>query len=316
MMLIIRASLLSSYGKNVAKLHYEPKYPQFAKIFYTSLNVRVDLVFQCFSSQSHFRAVTVKILLNPITAHKTANLQNNVGRLIIIILSFSYNSYLQSVTFKLLWQKCRQTPKPKPKVKKFNKTILHVSKSSFSPFFVVFSIIVTFWSSHGEIEAYYCPQESQFARHCQTPHNNPSQLFFSSISSERRFGALTVKISDPRLDQKDDQCARYCHTRFNLQIHLVLLCLSLKRHFGTLALKILFNPITKEMMTNLQNTIKRFGIIVFRKCFATDHHSAVLELLLLNQRQPKFWPKIWPISKTLSQAFYSPYSAGLFVRIM
>ena len=107
-------------------------------------------------------------------------------------------------------------------------------------------------------------------------------FFLSSISSERRFGALTVKISDPRLDQKDDQCAKYCHTRFNLRIHLVLLCLSLKRHFGTLALKILFNPITKKTMTNLQNTIKRFGIIVFRKCFAADHHSAVLELLLLN----------------------------------
>ena len=215
MMLIIRASLLSSYGKNVAKLHYEPKYPQFAKIFYTSLNVRVDLVFQCFSSQSHFRAVTVKILLNPITAHKTANLQNNVGRLIIIILSFSYNSYLQSVTFKLLWQKCRQTPKPKPKVKKFNKTILHVSKSSFSPCFVVLSIIVTFWSSHGEIvaEAYYCPQESQFARHCQRFCNTyplDSELSggqcyptFEKSGPERHFAALTVKLSvNPIMTQK------------------------------------------------------------------------------------------------------------------
>ena len=67
-------------------------------------------------------------------------------------------------------------PHYKPKVKKFKKKILHVSQSSFSPCFLVLSIIVTFWSFHGEIvaEAYYRPQESQFARHCQTPHNNPS----------------------------------------------------------------------------------------------------------------------------------------------
>ena len=34
-------------------------------------------------------------------------------------------------------------------------------------------------------------------------------------------------------------------------------CLSSKRHFGTLTLKFLLNPITKETMTNLQNTVKR-----------------------------------------------------------
>ena len=54
----------------------------------------------------------------------------------------------------------------------------------------------------------------------------------------------------------------------------------LKRHFRTLTLKLLLNPITKETMTNLQNTVKRRGIIVVRKCFAADHQCDVLELLL------------------------------------
>ena len=49
-MLIIRATLLSSYSKNVAKPRYEPKDEQFAKHFYTFLNVRFDLVFLCFRS--------------------------------------------------------------------------------------------------------------------------------------------------------------------------------------------------------------------------------------------------------------------------
>ena len=72
----------------------------------------------------------------------------------------------------------------------------------------------------------------------------------------------------------------------------------------------------KETMTNLQNTVKRLELSVLRKYFAADHHCDILELLLWNSRQTPLWPKIWPISKTLSQAFYLPFFAGLFVRIM
>ena len=63
------------------------------------------------------------------------------------------------------------------------------------------------------------------------------------------------------------------------------------------------------------NTVKRRGIMVFRKYSAADYQCDILELLLWNPRQTPLWPKIWPISKTLSPAFYSPFSAGLFVRI-
>ena len=72
----------------------------------------------------------------------------------------------------------------------------------------------------------------------------------------------------------------YCHTPLNIRIHLVFWWISSKRHFATLTLKFLLNPITKETMTNLQNTVKRRGIIVVRKCFAADHQCDVLELLL------------------------------------
>ena len=87
-------------------------------------------------------------------------------------------------------------------------------------------------------------------------------------------------IAKPRYDQKKEQFAMYCHTSLNIRIHLVFWWISSKQHFATLTLKFLLNPITKETMTNLQNTVKRRGIIVVRKCFAADHQCDVLELLL------------------------------------
>ena len=119
-------------------------------------------------------------------------------------------------------------------------------------------------------EPYYCPKDGQFAKHCQTPHNNPS--CFSCLSSDRHFGALTVKFS--------------------------------------------LNPITKQPITNLQNTVTRLEIIVFSKCFGADHQSEFFELLRWNLHWTPSWPKTWPIWNTLSQASYSPFSATFFVRIM
>ena len=115
-------------------------------------------------------------------------------------------------------------------------------------------------------------------------------------------------LAEPHYDQKDDQFAKYWHTHLNIRFHLVFSCPSLNPHFGTLTLKFLLNPITKETMTNLQNTLKRLGIIVFRKCFAADHQSDILELLLWNLRRTPLWPKIWPFAKTVWQVFYSPFS--------
>ena len=67
------------------------------------LNHRFYLVIWCLSSETHFGAVSVKFLLNRIAAQKMTNLQNNVRRLVIIVVRFSYNNpYHHSVTLKLL----------------------------------------------------------------------------------------------------------------------------------------------------------------------------------------------------------------------
>ena len=101
-LLIIRASIWSPYGKNVAEPRYDKKDDQFPKYCHTPLNLRFHLVIWCLSSERHFGAVSVKFSLNRITAQKMTNLQNTVRRLIIIVLSLSYDAYHQSVTFKLL----------------------------------------------------------------------------------------------------------------------------------------------------------------------------------------------------------------------
>ena len=123
-------------------------------------------------------------------------------------------------------------------------------------------------------------------------------------------------VAEPHYDEKDDQFAKYCHTPLNLRIHLVFWWLSSNWHLGTLTLKFLLNPITKETMTNLQNTVKRLGIIVFRKCFAADHQSDILELLLLNLRRTPLWRKRWSICKILSHASKSSFSFSYLVLIV
>ena len=107
-----------------------------------------------------------------------------------------------------------------------------------------------------------------------------SSLFFLRMIRASIWRPYGKNLADARYDQKDFQFARYCHTPFKLRIHLVFRCVSSNRHFGTLTLKFLLRRITKETMTNLQKTVKRPGIIVFKKCFAADHHSDILEFLL------------------------------------
>ena len=86
--------------------------------------------------------------------------------MMLIIIASLLSSYSKNVA-KLRYE---------PKDLQFRKQILQVSESSFLPCFFVLSIIVTFWSFCGKFvaKAFSCPQESQFAKHCQTPHNNPS----------------------------------------------------------------------------------------------------------------------------------------------
>ena len=96
-------------------------------------------------------------------------------------------------------------------------------------------------------------------------------FFFLLIIRPSIWSPYGKNVAQSRQDNKDDQYAKYCHTPRNISIHLDFWCFSSKGHFGTLALKFLLNPITNETITNLQNTVKRLGIIVFRRSFAADH---------------------------------------------
>ena len=140
---------------------------------------------------------------------------------------------------------------------------------------------MAFWSFYGEIlaEPYYCPKDGQFAKTVRRLIIILLSLFFLLIIRASIWSPYDKNLPHPCYDQKGDKFAKYCQTPLSLRFHLVFWCLSSNRHFGTLTLKFLLNPITKETMTNLQNTVKRLGIIVFSKCFAADHQSDVLELL-------------------------------------
>ena len=188
------------------------------------------------------------------------------------------------------------------------------------------SLLFVSSGERGRGQSRYIPFDLRFSVHWPLKGNTWNDSYFKlrikiwkwkwSSPSNKQPKRFKKNLKKFRLDREwnpdlcDDRTQRSLHY-FNLRIQLRLLFLSWNRHLGTLALKFLFNFTTRETMTNLQNTVKRLGTIVFRKCFAADHHSNILELLFFNSCRTPFWPKIWPICTTLSQAFYSPFSASL-----
>ena len=133
------------------------------------------LVYLCVLCKQQFGVFTEKFLVNEITTHKMASLENIVTRLIIIVLCYSYSAYHQNDTLKDLPRNCHLTPFWAKRFQ-ISKLPSHASESSLLSSYLVLSIIITFWSLHGEIlaEPFYCPKDSQFAKHRQTPHKNPS----------------------------------------------------------------------------------------------------------------------------------------------
>ena len=236
-----------------------------------------------------------------------ASQKNIVTSLRIIVHCYSYSAYHQNDTLKHLPRNCHLTLL-RPRRLQISKILSHASESSLLSSYLVLSIIVTFWSFYGEIfaEPYYCPKHCQFENTVRHLKIILLSLFFLLVIRASIWSPFGNNLAEPRQDQKYDQFAKYCYTPLNIRIHLVFWWISSQRHFGTLTLKFLLNPITKETMTNLQNTVKRLGNIVFSN----------LQFLISKSRRTPFWPKIWPICITLSQVFYSPFSAGLFVRIM
>ena len=128
-------------------------------------------------------------------------------------------------------------------------------------------------------------------------------LFFLVIIRASIWSPYGKNLAEPRYDQKDDQFAKYCHTPLNLRFHLVFRCLLSNRHFGSLTLKFLLSPITKETMTNFQNTAKRLGTVVFRKCFDANHQSEIFSSYCEIRTESQFGPKYDQFSKHCHRPF-------------
>ena len=108
--MIIRATFWSSYYKIRAEPHSGPNYGQFAKHSHRPFIHRFPLVYLCVSCKQHFGVLTVKFLLNQITTHKMASLENIVTSLRIIVLCYSYSAYHQNDTLELSPRNCHLTP--------------------------------------------------------------------------------------------------------------------------------------------------------------------------------------------------------------
>ena len=178
MMLIIRASLSSSYGKNVAKPHNKPKDAQFAKLCMLHASESSFLpTFLELCIKTTFCRSYVKILAEPNCGPEDVQFPNSDT--CITVFSQTYGAYHQNDTLKLFPQNCHLTPL-RPKTLQLSKILSHDPESSFLSNDLLLILRVTFWSCYCKILAkpYYCPKVGQFAKHCQTPHNNPSQLVF------------------------------------------------------------------------------------------------------------------------------------------
>ena len=93
--MIIRATFWSSYYKIRAEPDCGLKYGQLAKHSHRPFIHRFLLVYLCVSCKQHLGVLAVKFLLNQITTHKMASLQNIVTRLRIIVLCYSFSAYHQ-----------------------------------------------------------------------------------------------------------------------------------------------------------------------------------------------------------------------------
>ena len=106
----IKQTLWNSYLKILVKPHYERNHEQFPKYSQTLRDHRSHEVFCWWASEWHFGLLTVKFLLNQITTHKMASLENIVARLRIIVLCYSYCAYHQNDTLELSPWNCHLTP--------------------------------------------------------------------------------------------------------------------------------------------------------------------------------------------------------------
>lgn len=117
-------------------------------------------------SDRRFRALTVKSSLNTITTQKMTNLQNNVRRLWIIVINYSYSAYhLEATLLSFQGWNSHLTPL-RPKRWPISTMLSHVSKSSLFTGLTELIISSTFWISYGEIctQPHYQSKDGKFAK--------------------------------------------------------------------------------------------------------------------------------------------------------
>ena len=173
-MLIIRASLLSSYGKNVTEPRNESKDLQFKKLI---LHVSVFsfwpfflVLFITVTFCSFYGEVPAERYYRPQDVQFARNCQKPPNpRFQLNLRCLPSERHFEVVTVKLSLNAIT-------KRLQISEILSHASKASFSSSYFVLSMIVTFWSFYGKIlaEPYYCPKNNQFPKQSQTPQNNPS----------------------------------------------------------------------------------------------------------------------------------------------
>ena len=147
----IKQTRWNSYFKFLVEPHYERNDDQLAKYSQTLRDHRLQKEFCWWSSEWHFGLLIVKFLLNQITTHKMASLENVDTCLKIIVLCYSYCAYHQNDTFELLLLNCLLAPLGR-KWWPICKILPHALKSSFSFIYLVLIIRATLWNSYREID--------------------------------------------------------------------------------------------------------------------------------------------------------------------
>ena len=177
----------------------------------------------------------------------------------------------------------------------------------------------TFWNCYFKIlvEPHYEGNDDKFAKYCQTPWNHRFQQVFCCWSSERRFGALTVKFAPNSIVTQN---------MANLQNTLTGLLFTVFRwsicayHVSNILESLLWNVyLTKLWLIRwpvwkiLSHASESFVLFY---SYGAYHQNDTLELLPWNCDLTPLWRKRWPICKILSHASKSSFSFSYLVLIM
>ena len=129
-------------------------------------------------------------------------------------------------------------------------------------------------------------------------------LFFLLIIRASIWNPHGKNLADPRYDQKDDHIAKYCHKPSQSSYSLRFFMSFIKPVFWNSYFKILAESHYQrndDQFAKYCQTRRNHRFQELFWCWSLAWHFAALTVKFA--RTP-FWPKIWPICKPLSQAFF------------